>query len=46
MTTGDPLRQLAARAGLQVHWRDAWNRPQALTDEALRAVLTALELPC
>jgi 4-alpha-glucanotransferase len=46
MTNGDPLRQLAARAGLQVQWRDAWNRPQALSDEALRTVLTALELPC
>ena len=46
MNESDPLRLLAERAGLQVHWRDAWNRPQALSDEALHTVLTALDLPC
>lgn len=43
---GDPLRLLAERAGLQVHWRDAWNQPQTLSPDALRTVLTALDLPC
>ncbi|MCA3183539.1 MULTISPECIES: 4-alpha-glucanotransferase [unclassified Cupriavidus] len=43
---GDPLRLLAERAGLQVHWRDAWNQPQTLSSDALRTVLTAMDLPC
>ncbi|RZT39579.1 4-alpha-glucanotransferase [Cupriavidus agavae] len=46
MTTNVPLRELGERAGLQLSWRDAWNRPQTLSDAALHAVLTALELPC
>jgi len=46
MSAHDPLRQLAERAGLQVQWRDAWNRPQTLSEEALHTVLTALDLPC
>ncbi len=33
------LQRLAERAGLQTHWRDAWGRPQALTEDALHAVL-------
>lgn len=46
MSDDDPLRLLAERAGLQVRWRDAWDRPQTLSPEALRTVLTALDLPC
>ncbi|WP_137924772.1 4-alpha-glucanotransferase [Cupriavidus sp. 2SB] len=46
MSTNGPLRDLAERAGLQLQWRDAWNRPQTLSDDALHTVLTALELPC
>ncbi|WP_066741416.1 4-alpha-glucanotransferase, partial [Cupriavidus sp. D384] len=46
MSEDDPLRLLAARAGLQVRWRDAWNQPQTLSPDALRTVLTALDLPC
>ena len=46
MTPDDPLWQLAEHVGLQVRWRDAWNRAQTLSEEALRTVLTALELPC
>nr|WP_315593574.1 4-alpha-glucanotransferase [uncultured Cupriavidus sp.] len=46
MNGNDPLRQLALRAGLQLQWRDAWNRSQTLSDEALHTVLTALDLPC
>ena len=40
------LQRLAERAGLQTHWRDAWGRPQALAEDALHAVLAALDLPC
>lgn len=46
MSTNDPLRLLAERAGLQVSWRDAWNQPQTLSGDALHTVLTALDLPC
>ncbi|WP_455155192.1 4-alpha-glucanotransferase [Cupriavidus campinensis] len=42
----DALLRLAERAGLQAQWRDAWGRPQALTEDALHAVLAALDLPC
>ena len=42
----DALQRLAERAGLQTQWRDAWGRPQALTEDALHAVLAALDLPC
>ena len=46
MSDSDPLRLLAERAGLQAHWRDAWNQPRSLSPDALRTVLTALDLPC
>ncbi|PLQ00594.1 4-alpha-glucanotransferase [Cupriavidus pauculus] len=46
MSEDDPLHLLAERAGLQVRWRDAWNQPQTLSPDALRTVLTALDLPC
>lgn len=48
MTTSntDPLLALAAQAGLQTQWDDAWGNPQALSPEAIRTVLTAMGLPC
>ncbi|WP_343654907.1 4-alpha-glucanotransferase [Cupriavidus sp.] len=46
MSHDDALQRLAERAGLQVRWRDAWNQPQTLSPDALRTVLTALDLPC
>lgn len=42
----DTLSRLAVRAGLQTQWRDAWGRPQSLSEQALHAVLAALGLPC
>ncbi|WP_454753267.1 4-alpha-glucanotransferase [Cupriavidus necator] len=41
-----PLQKLALRAGLLPHWTDAWNQPQAVSDDALRRVLNGLGLPC
>ncbi|WP_412460117.1 4-alpha-glucanotransferase [Pseudomonas sp. SC11] len=40
-----PLHRLAARAGLARDWTDANDRPQRVTDEALRGVLQGLGLP-
>ena len=37
---------LAEQAGVDVHWRDANDRPQVVTPPTLRAVLDALGLPC
>jgi 4-alpha-glucanotransferase len=39
------LRALAERAGLQPDWRDYRDRPQTVSPEALRGVLTAMGLP-
>lgn len=41
-----PLFALARHAGVQRCWRDAWEMPRTLTPDALRAVLTAMGLPC
>jgi len=51
MTTGhrndpaSPLQELAARAGIQVEWEDARRQPRRVSDDTLRSVLGALELP-
>ena len=37
---------LAEQAGIDVHWRDANDRPQEVALPTLRAVLQALGLPC
>lgn len=39
------LAMLAERAGIAVHWTDARGRPQRVGDDAMRALLQALELP-
>ncbi|QDE39147.1 4-alpha-glucanotransferase [Luteibacter pinisoli] len=41
----DRLAQLAEQAGVDVHWRDALDRPQVVPADTLRAVLRALGLP-
>lgn len=41
-----PLHQLADRAGIAVRWTDAYDQPQQVGDQALRAILEALGLPC
>lgn len=41
----DRLALLAEQAGVDVHWRDALDRPQAVPAATLRAVLRALGLP-
>lgn len=40
------LHRLARHAGIAVHWTDAYDQPQVVADEALRAILEALGLPC
>ncbi|UGB39629.1 4-alpha-glucanotransferase [Frateuria soli] len=40
------LAELADLAGVDVHWRDANDRPQKVAPPTLRAVLDALGLPC
>ncbi|HEV2622984.1 MAG TPA: 4-alpha-glucanotransferase [Frateuria sp.] len=40
------LIELAGRAGVDVHWLDASDRPQEVRLPTLRAVLAALGLPC
>src|SRR5690348_3049023 len=40
------LAELAGHAGVDVHWRDANDRPQEVAPPTLRAVLQALDLPC
>ncbi|SEI90400.1 4-alpha-glucanotransferase [Frateuria terrea] len=40
------LAELAEQAGVDVHWRDANDRPQEVAPPTLRAVLDALGLPC
>nr|WP_237772478.1 4-alpha-glucanotransferase [Herbaspirillum robiniae] len=45
--TGEsPLHALAREAGIAVRWTDAYDQPQVVGDEALRAILEALGLPC
>jgi 4-alpha-glucanotransferase len=41
----DRLALLAEQAGIDVHWRDALDRPQATPARTVRAVLHALGLP-
>lgn len=40
------LHELAAAAGLSVHWCDYRGRDHVVADEVLRGILTALDLPC
>ena len=40
------LAELAGQAGVDVHWRDANDRPQQIREPTLRAVLDRLGLPC
>lgn len=40
------LYALAAAAGVQRHWEDASGQAQQVSDESLRAVLSALEIAC
>ncbi|MBP0597461.1 4-alpha-glucanotransferase [Herbaspirillum sp. LeCh32-8] len=40
-----PLHQLAAQAGIAVRWTDAYDQPQVVGDDALRAILSSLGLP-
>lgn len=40
------LYRLARRAGIAVQWTDAYDQPQMVQEDALRAILDALELPC
>ncbi|HET6804328.1 MAG TPA: 4-alpha-glucanotransferase [Frateuria sp.] len=40
------LAELAGQAGVDVHWRDANDRPQRVSAPTLRAVLEALGLAC
>ncbi|ARP86433.1 4-alpha-glucanotransferase [Bordetella genomosp. 9] len=40
------LAQLAERAGILVDWTDARGRPQRISGDTIRALLTALDLPC
>src|SRR6202044_1146950 len=39
------LHELARAAGLQIAWRDVYGTEQIVSDDSLRAVLAALELP-
>jgi len=40
--SSDPLERLAAVAGVAPAWVDAWNQPQVVSQDDLRAVLEAL----
>lgn len=40
------LYRLARRAGIAVHWTDAYDQPQVVQEDALRAIMAALGLPC
>jgi len=42
----DAIRELARDAGIANEWTDAADKPQRVTVETLRSILTALELPC
>ena len=43
-TFPDPdLRRLAHAAGLAVHWRDAFNAPQEVSDDVLRSLLATMK---
>ncbi|MFL9926109.1 4-alpha-glucanotransferase [Herbaspirillum lusitanum] len=40
------LHCLAQAAGIAVRWVDAYDQPQVVSDVSLRAILSALQLPC
>ena len=40
-----PLHALAEAAGIEIRWKDVHGNPQTVSDESLRAVLAALDLP-
>jgi 4-alpha-glucanotransferase len=42
----DAVRELAREAGIASEWTDAADKPQRVSVETLRSILTALELPC
>ena len=42
----DAVRELAREAGIANEWIDAADKPQRVSVETLRSILTALELPC
>lgn len=42
----DRLQALAAAAGIAVQWQDAFGQRQVVAPDTLRALLTALGLPC
>jgi 4-alpha-glucanotransferase len=44
--SNDPLHRLARRAGIIVDWIDAADKPQRVSNESLRRILSALDLPC
>jgi len=44
--TDKVLHRLARRAGVAVHWTDAYDQPQVVDDDALRAILSAFGLAC
>ena len=42
----DALIRLAEAAGLLVHWEDAGGAPRTVSPDSLRAILSAMDLPC
>ncbi|MGB9367884.1 MAG: 4-alpha-glucanotransferase [Xanthobacteraceae bacterium] len=42
----DAVRELAREAGIANEWTDAADKPQGVSLDTLRSILTALELPC
>ena len=42
----DAVCELAREAGIANEWIDAADKPQRVSVETLRSILTALELPC
>ena len=42
----DAVRELARDAGIANEWVDAADKPQRVSIETLRSILTALDLPC
>ena len=44
--SGDLLRELARAAGVHAEWWDASGHHKSVSTDSLRAILTALDLPC
>ena len=42
----DAVRELAREASIASEWTDAADKPQRVSIDTLRSILTALELPC